>query len=103
MNRASDFLKLETCDYVIETSEHGFGRKHFCIYYDIARQDYKVLDLLQGNGTFIVLQKPTALRKYGQITFGTCYLSFEVKDNNDIFFQFEGGAMKGQCYMFSKE
>ena len=53
----TDLKSLSMCDYVVPDKDTGFGNKHFCIFYDHKDNKFKIVDLFNGNGTFILLSK----------------------------------------------
>ena len=49
-------VDLQAVDVCIPTAQHGFGLQHFCIFYEASEKTFKIVDLFQGSGTFLLLK-----------------------------------------------
>ena len=76
--RNSDLIDISCCDYIIQTGEYGFGPKHFSIYYDPSCNSFKLVDLFQGAGTFMLLSYPIIIKANFVISFGLLHFTFDV-------------------------
>ena len=54
-------------DYVLPATHIGFEEKHFCIFWDQEDNNFKLVDLFNGSGTFILLTSPVQLKSSGQL------------------------------------
>ena len=61
-------------DYLLPNNETGFGKKHFQIKYDPRNSSYSLVDLSQGTGTFIKIDKPLLLKHNFIIAFGDSHI-----------------------------
>lgn len=75
--RDKDLIQIKSADFVVNTGQFGFGPKHFAIYYEPQQHTYKLLDLLQGTGTFMLLSQAYQITHNSVISFGTCHMRFE--------------------------
>lgn len=84
-------------------ADHGFGEKHFAIFYDRASNNFQVVDLFQGTGTFVLLSKPLALESNQVVSFGSSHITFDKFENGQLQIRCISGPLKGQSFLFSPE
>ena len=54
-------VQINDIDYRVPQTGSGFGEKHFCIFYEPAENVFKIIDLFDGTGTFVLLSESVVL------------------------------------------
>ena len=80
-------------DYVIENADFGFGEKHFAIFYETSTNEFKLVDLFQGTGTFVLLSEPTPMTNKKIVSFGSNHISFEQQADHSVLVKVVGGQL----------
>ena len=96
---SKDLIKISQVDYVITSGEHGFGDKHFCIFWDPMegrKGAYKLQDLYKGTGTFALLSMPKPIELNQVVSFGQNHMTVDALDATQIQIRMLGGSLKGQ-------
>ena len=99
----NELINVPCADFVIENGQHGFGKKHFAIYFEPFRNSFILVDLFQGSGTFVLLSEPTPMSKNKVVSFGTSHITFDPQTDNSIQARVIGGPLKGEIFMFKSE
>lgn len=62
-----------------------------------------MVDLFQGNGTFLLINHFIKLTRNQVISFGSSYFTFEISEYNTLQIQCINGPLKGQSFTFATD